>query len=98
MLGANQHHQYPPSVQTMRNVDAHHHDNERETLPHRQRNGGVYDGSLSPVTVKDFQDHHQGPTRRPSTPNFDRLFPKTGPLPPLPDPRQHFKHPPPRNE
>ena len=84
----------------MRHVGTSHHDLERETLPHRQRNGGVYDGSPSPVTVKDFQDQHRGPPRRPSTPNLDRSSPRarTDPAPPLPDSHHQFKHHPPRNE
>ncbi|CAF9903187.1 MAG: hypothetical protein HETSPECPRED_000146 [Heterodermia speciosa] len=91
---------YPPAVQTMRNLDVHRHDPERETTLLPQRQAGIQDGSLSPVTVKDFQDQHRLPTRRPSTPNFDRASPRvrTDSAPPIPDPRLRYKHHPPRNE
>ena len=100
MFDANRHHQYPPAVPTMRNLDAHRHDPERETTLHTQRHAGTYDRSLSPVTVKDFQDQHRVPTHRPSTPNFDRASPRirTDSAPPIPDPRLRFKHHPPRNQ
>ena len=92
--------QYPPLVQNMRHANGSHHEHERETLSNRQRNGGIYDGSLSPVTIKDFQDQHRGPPRRPSTPNLDRSSSriKTGPLPPIPNSHPQFKHHPPRKE
>ena len=100
MMSAKSPHQYPPSIQTMRHVEFPHHDHEREPLPSRGRNGGIFDGSMSPVTVKDFQDEHRGPQRRPSTPNLDRSSPRARPgtAPPVPDSHPHYKYHPPRNE
>lgn len=89
-----------PSVQTMRHVDGVHHEpaHEREPAFYRQHNA-TQDGPLSPVNVKDFQDQHRSPLRRPSTPNFDRTSPRlrSGPAPPVPNAQHPLRQHPARD-
>lgn len=90
-----------PAVQKTRHLNGAHHEPapEREPAFHRQNNA-MQDGPLSPVNVKDSQDQHRLPLRRPSTPNFDRSSPRlrSGPAPPVPDAQPRFRHHPARDE
>ena len=91
--------QYPG--QAMRHVNGVSHEHEREPqLPFYRQHNGTQDGPLSPITVKDFQEHQRPTPRRPSTPNLGRSSPRlrNGVPPPVPDAHQRFKQHPIRDE